>query len=120
MYVAHCSANLTKLINAERMKRVRSGSGAARSRELKSMMRAEVAKRVLVEFELGSTCKRGWIVQMVKHDIVGDGGTVEILNRRTIRYVRRGIDGMHERDWHRRERQGHVGWVCGARPGIWR
>jgi hypothetical protein len=41
---------LTKLMNAERIKRVRSGSGAARSRELKSMMRAEVAKRVLVVF----------------------------------------------------------------------
>jgi hypothetical protein len=42
---------LTKLMNAERMKRVRSGSGAERSRELKSMMRAEVAKRVLLECE---------------------------------------------------------------------
>lgn len=54
MNVVHCSANLTKLMNAERMKRVRSGSGAERSRELKSMMRAEVAKRVLIDFELGS------------------------------------------------------------------
>jgi len=48
--VVHCSANLTKLINAERMKRVRSASGADKSRELKSIMRAEVAKRVLFTF----------------------------------------------------------------------
>lgn len=42
----HCSANLTKLMNAERMKRVRSVSGRWRSFELKSMMRAACAKRV--------------------------------------------------------------------------
>lgn len=42
----HCSANLTKLMNAERIKRVRSGSGRWMSFALKSMMRAAFAKRV--------------------------------------------------------------------------
>ena len=44
---SHCSENLTKLIKAERIERVRSGSGAERSFAEKSGMRAEAAKRVL-------------------------------------------------------------------------
>lgn len=68
--VVHCSANLTKLINAERMDRVRSGSGADRSRELKSIIRAEVAKRVLLAFVSTKITKRGQILQVVEHDIV--------------------------------------------------
>ena len=45
----HCSVNLIKLIKAERMERVRSGSGAERSFAEKSGMRADAAKRVLDE-----------------------------------------------------------------------
>ena len=43
----HCSANLTKLMKAERINRVRSGSGRCRSFALKSMIRAALANRVL-------------------------------------------------------------------------
>ena len=45
----HCSENLMKLMKADRIPRVRSGSGKNMSLELKSGIRAAAAKRVLVQ-----------------------------------------------------------------------
>lgn len=77
MKSARCSENLTRLMNAEKWARVRSGSGAARSFALKSAILAARAKRCL------SPCERETSTFNRITRTNGEGGCCVQVQRRT-------------------------------------